>query len=54
MKSQQNYKFVNWAKNIQSQVSNFFQPESEEEIVTIVKQFDKIRLVGTGHSWSDI
>lgn len=54
MKSQKNYKFSNWAKNIQSNVKNYFQPETEEEIISVVKQYEKIRLVGTGHSWSDI
>lgn len=54
MKSQQNYKFVNWAKNVQSEVRNYFQPETEEEIIALVKSYGKIRLVGTGHSWSDI
>lgn len=54
MKSQQNYKFTNWAKNITADVRNYIQPESEEEIIALVKQYSKIRLVGTGHSWSDI
>ncbi len=54
MKQQQDYTFVNWAKNVQSKVANYFQPETEEEIIDIVKQYDKIRVVGTGHSWSDI
>ena len=54
MKQQQNYRFVNWAKNVQSNVSNFFQPETETEIIEIVQKYNKIRLVGTGHSWSGI
>ena len=54
MNQQQNYTFVNWAKNVQSSVAHFFQPETEAEIIAIVKQFNKIRLVGTGHSWSGI
>ncbi|HNY55795.1 MAG TPA: FAD-binding protein, partial [Chitinophagales bacterium] len=54
MKQQQNYVFKNWAKNVQSQVANYFQPETEEEIISIVKSHHKIRMVGTGHSWSGI
>lgn len=54
MKQQQNYAFTNWAKNVQSVAANFFQPETEEEIIDVVKQHQKIRVVGTGHSWSDI
>ena len=54
MKQQQNYTFINWAKNVRSVAANFFQPESEEEIITLVQQYQKIRIVGTGHSWSDI
>ncbi|MBP8192246.1 MAG: FAD-binding protein, partial [Chitinophagales bacterium] len=54
MKQQQNYVFKNWAKNVQSQVANYFQPETEEEIISVVKNHQKIRMVGTGHSWSGI
>lgn len=54
MKQQQSYTFVNWAKNVQCNVSNYFQPETEEEIIEIVQKYHKIRLVGTGHSWSSI
>jgi sugar-1,4-lactone oxidase-like protein len=54
MKQQQNYTFVNWAKNVQSNVSNYFQPETESEIIEIVQKYNKIRLVGTGHSWSGV
>ena len=54
MKQQQNYTFTNWAKNVKSVAANFFQPESEDEIISLVQQYSKIRIVGTGHSWSDI
>jgi L-gulonolactone oxidase len=37
-----------------SVAANFFQPETEEEIITVVKNYPKIRMVGTGHSWSGI
>ncbi|MEZ5026392.1 MAG: D-arabinono-1,4-lactone oxidase [Chitinophagales bacterium] len=51
---QQKYNFTNWGKNIQREVANYFQPETEDEIIQIVQQYDKIRVVGSGHSWSDI
>jgi len=54
MKQQQQYRFINWAKNIQTNVNHFYQPETEEEIIELVKKHNKVRLVGTGHSWSDI
>lgn len=46
--------FVNWAKNIKSGPQQYLQPETEEEIIEIVRKYPKIRMVGSGHSWSDI
>jgi D-arabinono-1,4-lactone oxidase/FAD binding domain len=54
MNHRENYKFINWAKNVRRNVPHFFQPETEEEIVSIIKKYDKIRLVGAGHSWNEI
>lgn len=54
MQQQQNFTFINWAKNIQSTVQHYFQPSTEDELIAIVKNYKKIRMVGTGHSWSDI
>lgn len=54
MKTKNNFSFQNWAKNVASKVENFYQPENEAEIIEIVKKHDKIRMLGTGHSWSDI
>ncbi len=54
MKHQQNYLFKNWAGNIKRKVPSFYQPETEEEIISIIKGHNKTRLVGTGHSWNKI
>ena len=50
----QNYSFVNWAKNIRRKIPHFYQPESEDVLVSIVQKHEKIRIVGTGHSWNEI
>jgi sugar-1,4-lactone oxidase-like protein len=50
--SQRNYRFRNWAGNQQSIASHFYQPETEEQLIDIVKSHAKVRMVGTGHSWS--
>ena len=52
MKQQTGYRFFNWAKNETCVAQKFFQPETEEEIIEVVKQSKKIRVVGTGHSWN--
>lgn len=54
MSHQQNYSFINWAKNIRQGVPHFYQPETEEGLVSIIAKHDKIRLVGAGHSWNEI
>jgi FAD/FMN-containing dehydrogenase len=55
MKQQQNYVLKIGQKMFKASVAaNFFQPETEEEIITVVKNYPKIRMVGTGHSWSGI
>jgi L-gulonolactone oxidase len=35
-------------------VENYFQPETETEIAEALKHSNKLRIVGTGHSWSPI
>ena len=45
-------RFRNWARQFGYQPTNFFQPETEEEIVNLVKNSDKIRLFGSGHSFN--
>ncbi len=54
MLRQTGYRFTNWAKNESCTAQNFFQPETEEQIVELVQAGSKIRVVGTGHSWNDI
>ena len=45
-------KFRNWARNFGYRPTNFFQPKTEEEIVNLVKNSQKIRLFGSGHSFN--
>lgn len=54
MKSSANYHFINWARNESCIANNYFQPETEEEIIQIVQSHSKIRVTGTGHSWNRI
>ncbi len=54
MKTTANYRFLNWARNESCVAKNYFQPETEEEIIQIVTTHPKIRVVGTGHSWNKI
>ena len=49
---QRNFSFRNWASNIKATVDYYYQPETEEELVSIIQQHTKVRIVGTGHSWS--
>lgn len=52
MKSSSNHTFINWGRNILKSTPLFAQPESEAEIVELIRKHRKIRVVGTGHSWS--
>lgn len=54
MERHSNYHFLNWAKNQSCIAQHYFQPQTEEELIAIVKQNSKIRLTGTGHSWNSI
>lgn len=49
-----NHTFTNWAKNIRAPIPHYYQPESEEQLISIIRDHKKIRLVGAGHSWNDI
>lgn len=42
----------NWAKNIAFRSAAYAQPETEAELIELVMKYQKIRVVGTGHSWS--
>lgn len=54
MKYKEKYTFTNWGKNIKATASHYLQPETEEELIDLIKKYENIRVVGTGHSWSDI
>ena len=52
------YRFRNWARTQSCRPSRYYQPESEEALCAIVAEASevgaRIRVVGAGHSWSDI
>ncbi len=52
MKIFSNYRAKNWAKNVGFLCPHFVQPTTEMEIIALVKKHQKIRVIGTGHSWS--
>lgn len=52
MRHQAQFSFRNWAGNQTARVAHFFEPTTEAELMDIVQRFPKIRLVGSGHSWS--
>ncbi len=54
MKTVAGYSFINWAKNVQCTPVSFAEPETEAEIIELVKNHKKIRVAGTGHSWSAV
>jgi hypothetical protein len=45
-------RFRNWARQFGYRPANFLQPETEEEIVELVKTGRKIRFFGSGHSFN--
>lgn len=45
-------RFRNWARQFAYRPTNFVQPTSEAEIVNLVKSSQKIRLIGSGHSFN--
>lgn len=45
--------FRNWCRRYRYRPMNFVQPETEEEIVTLVKNSKGIRFFGAGHSFND-
>jgi sugar-1,4-lactone oxidase-like protein len=52
------FKFTNWAGNFSFVPEAYLQPASEEELIKIVRaaasQKKNIRVVGAGHSWSQL
>ncbi len=47
-------KQTNWAGNLTYQASRWYEPETQEEIIDIVKKSNKVRVVGSRHSFNDI
>jgi len=45
-------RFRNWARQFSYRPSNYFEPETEAEIVALVKNSRGIRLFGSGHSFN--
>jgi hypothetical protein len=45
-------RFRNWARQFGYRPANFVQPQTEEEIVALVKSNRKIRFFGSGHSFN--
>lgn len=52
MKVKNTHRFTNWAKNESCTAMQYAQPESADEISELVATSGKVRMVGTGHSWS--
>lgn len=50
--SQRDYRFRNWAGNQQCAPAHFYQPETEAELIEVIQTHSRVRMVGTGHSWS--
>lgn len=49
--------FRNWARTASCRVERFVQPDTEDELVALVKQVaaagGRLKVVGAGHSWSE-
>lgn len=54
MKELKKYQFINWAKNLKYNVAHYYQPQNEAELISVIKNNKKIKVIGTGHSWSNI
>lgn len=46
--------FTNWAKNLRFEVAHYHQPDNEAALVELVQRHRRVRLVGSGHSWSPL
>jgi len=58
MIEKKNFNWSNWAGNHSCLAENYFEPETEAQIIEVVrfavKHHKKIRVVGSGHSFSPI
>lgn len=52
------YNFKNWGGNVNFQPERYYKISNEAEIIELIKlakkENKKLRMVGTGHSWSDV
>ena len=58
MVEENNFTWFNWARNHSCIAENYFEPETESQIIEVVRfaglHKKKIRVVGSGHSFSPI
>lgn len=54
MKTTPRFNFTNWAGNESCTPANYYQPETEAELISAIRNNPKIRVTGTGHSWNRI
>ena len=52
------YRFRNWDETLECRPERFYRPESEEEVLEIVREASDaggtVRTFGAGHSWSPL
>jgi FAD/FMN-containing dehydrogenase len=53
MKLIKSFQFKNWAGNVMHTIPFFAQPKTELELASLIQSHDKVRVIGSGHSWSD-
>jgi FAD/FMN-containing dehydrogenase len=53
MKLIKSFQFKNWAGNVKHTIPFFAQPKTELELASLIQSHDKVRVIGSGHSWSD-
>lgn len=44
----------NWAENLQFSTTNVYYPNNNDEVITLVKKYDKIKALGSRHSFNTI
>ena len=50
----QNARLTNWAGNLTYSTSNVFYPKTIEEVQSLIKQHEKIKVLGTRHCFNTI
>jgi FAD/FMN-containing dehydrogenase len=58
LRSDTGYRFRNWDETLECRPERFYRPESEEEVIEIVREASDAggteRTFGAGHSWSPL